>query len=283
MTTRSATLSGILVANTGLNLPAPAATRRLVELGASAIKVEPPGGDPFSVFCPGWYAAMHEGVVRRQIDLKTKSGQEAMAALLESASVLITSQRPGALKRMGLGAADLRERFPRLGIVNIVGVPGAEAEAPGHDLTYQARAGLLAPPQLPRTLLADLAGAQETVIAVLALLAAGGGIAEVALSAAAAYFQAPLVYGLTRPGGYLGGGHAGYQLYATTDGWISLAAIEPAFWLRLRQHLRVVPDSPFTLGAQETLSSLFGDNNTAHWLEWARQYDIPLESVVDLT
>jgi crotonobetainyl-CoA:carnitine CoA-transferase CaiB-like acyl-CoA transferase len=284
MTMRSPSLSGILVVNTGLNLPAPATARRLVDLGASAIKVEPPGGDPFAVFCPDWYAAMHEGVERRSIDLKTIPGQEAMAALLEGASVLVTSQRPGALKRMGLDAADLRERLPRLCIVNIVGAPGAEAQAPGHDLTYQARAGLLAPPHLPRTLLADLAGAQEAVIAVLALLAAGGGIAEVALSTAAAYFQAPLIYGLTRPGGYLGGGHAGYQLYATTDGWISLAALEPTFWLRLREHLpEGVPVSPFPIEAQEVLRGLFGRHTTAHWLAWSRQYDIPLEPVVDLT
>jgi hypothetical protein len=33
----------------------------------------------------------------------------------------------------------------------------------GHDLTYQASVGLVAPPAMPLTLLADMAGAQTTV------------------------------------------------------------------------------------------------------------------------
>lgn len=283
MTIRITPLSEVRVVNVGLNLPAPAATRRLVDMGARAVKVEPPCGDPFSGFCHDWYAAMHEGVDRRQIDLKTAAGQEAMTALLDGASVLFTSQRPGALERMGLETVRLRERFPRLCIVNIVGAPGDDAYAPGHDLTFQALAGLLSPPHLPRTLLADLAGAQEAVIAALALLAAGGGAAEVALSTAASFFRAPLIHGLTRPGGYLGGGHAGYQLYATSDGWIGLAALEPAFWQRLRDNLPGAPASPFPPEAQAALGSLFGRHNTARWLAWSRQHDIPLEPVVDLT
>lgn len=275
-------LQDLLVVNAGLNLPAPAATQRLVALGASAVKVEPPSGDPFAAFCPAWYQAMHTGVAVRKVDLKTDAGRQEIDLLLNQATVLITSQRPGALKRMGLDGPALRQRFPRLCVVHIVGASAAEAEAPGHDLTYQAQAGLLTPPQMPRTLLADLAGAQEAVIAVLALLAAGGGQAEVALSSAASYFQAPIRYGLTRPDGYLGGAHAGYHLYAASDGWISLAALEPVFWQRLRDHLPGAPDTPFAPTSPAILQALFRTQTTAHWLQWARDHDIPLAPVIDL-
>ena len=67
---------------------------------------------------------------------------------------------------------------------------------PGHDLTYLAHLGLLCPPALPRTLMADIGGAERAVSAVLALLLGrerGGGerYAEVALSDAAEAFAGP--------------------------------------------------------------------------------------------
>ena len=45
---------------------------------------------------------------------------------------------------------------------------------------------------------------------------------------AAERMAAPQRWGLTRPGGLLGGGHAGYQVLRAQDGWVALAALEPA-------------------------------------------------------
>jgi crotonobetainyl-CoA:carnitine CoA-transferase CaiB-like acyl-CoA transferase len=55
-------LEGIRVVTTALNLPGPLACARLHELGAAVTKVEPPGGDPFERFCPGWYRRLHRGL-----------------------------------------------------------------------------------------------------------------------------------------------------------------------------------------------------------------------------
>jgi alpha-methylacyl-CoA racemase len=52
---------------------------------------------------------------------------------------------------------------------------------------------------------------------------------EVALSSAAAWLALPRSWGLTKPGGAVGGGHAGYRVYPCLDGRVAVAALEPHF------------------------------------------------------
>jgi crotonobetainyl-CoA:carnitine CoA-transferase CaiB-like acyl-CoA transferase len=47
-------LEGILIVNLAVNLPGPAAARRLWQLGASVVKVEPPAGDPMELYHAEW-------------------------------------------------------------------------------------------------------------------------------------------------------------------------------------------------------------------------------------
>ena len=109
------------------------------------------------------------------------------------------------------------------------------------------RFGTFAPPEPPRVLVADLAGAERAVSAALSLLLArergqGAGYEQVALSEAAWSFAEPLRQGLAAPGGVLGGGYPGYGLYRTRDGYVALAALDPHFWERLLQELGVKGD-----------------------------------------
>jgi crotonobetainyl-CoA:carnitine CoA-transferase CaiB-like acyl-CoA transferase len=48
------------------------------------------------------------------VDLHTEAGKAVLDRLLETADVFLTNFRPGALERLGLDAATLTERFPRL-------------------------------------------------------------------------------------------------------------------------------------------------------------------------
>ncbi len=275
----SDSLQGILVVNTGMNLPAPRAAQMLRDMGAAIIKVEPPAGDTFEYFCRPWYEAMHRDVDVRRIDLKTAEGQAQMVDILNGAHILLTSQRPAALPRMGLDPAILQERHPQLAIVNIVGSPDDQAHLPGHDLTYQAQAGLVEPTHLPRSLIADLAGAQQAVIAALALLHAGGGVTQVALSEAAQLYHEPIAYEMTRPGDFLGGAHAGYNIYQTADGSIALAALELYFWPALHDLFPGLPDDPLSEAAHRILAEGFRQRPTAFWVTEARARDIPLEPI----
>ena len=278
----SSLLAGLRVVTTALNLPGPAACSRLRDLGATVVKVEPPSGDPMHAYNADWYSDLHDRIDVRRIDLKAPAGRAAMDALLLEADVLVTAQRPSALARLGLDARSLAERFPRLCHVAIVGHAPPHEEHAGHDLTYLAAAGLVSPPALPATLFADMAGAERVVTTVLALLAARdrGRPARAAyapLAEAAEWLAGPLARGLTAPGALLGGGYAGYNLYATKDGWIAVAALERHFARALAEALGLAEPQ------HAAFAKSFAAETSAHWENWARAHDLPIVAVRTLS
>lgn len=232
-------LRGVRVLSLALNLPGPAALMRLQAMGATCLKAEPPGpqgasGDPMGQYNPTAYTTMHGGIKVLTVDLKTDKGQQQLHKALARTDVLLTSFRPSALLKLGLGWKALHKAYPALSVVAIVGAPGARAEEPGHDLTYLADAGLVTGLDLPATLFADMGGAlmasEATLKAVLAQKTSGrGSFQEVALSDAAAWLALPRSWGLTQPQGAVGGAHAGYRVYPCKDGRVAVAALEPHF------------------------------------------------------
>ncbi len=225
-------LAGLRLLSLGLNLPGPLAAQQARRLGARVRKIEPPGGDPAAVLAPQVYAELHKGVTLRQLDLGEVAAQPALEQELARADVLLSSFRPSALRRLGLSWAGLRRRHPALWQVAIVGEL-AQPEAPGHDLTYQAGLGLLGD-ALPASLWADCSGAQQALLALHQVqIGRQAGLRprclRVGLADALALAAAPRRWGLTAPGGLLGGAHAGYGVYACRDGRVALAALEPKF------------------------------------------------------
>jgi alpha-methylacyl-CoA racemase len=268
------TIRIITIAN---NVPGPSAASTLLRMGASITKIEPPGGDFLEKLCPSWYESLNEGQEILRLDLKSAPGIAKLEALLESCDLLITSIRPSALKRLSLDWPTLHCRHPRLCHVAIVGFSSPEQNRAGHDLTYMASFGILSPPGLPRTLLADVMGAQRSVSSALALLYArekghGAGYAEVSLSRGAEIAAESLRYGLTAPNGILGGGLPQYNLYETRLGWIALAALEPHFWERFTRELGI-PDVGTTC---DDLREVFLRQSASEWEEWATCRDIPI-------
>ena len=129
-------LEGIRVVNLGINVPGAVTGGRLCELGADVTKLEPPGGDPVALAAPRWYARLVEGQEVRVVDLKAGLPLDDLAA----ADLLVTSSRPAALERLGLGWEALHDAFPLLVHVAIVGHSTPD-DSPGHDLTYTAAHG----------------------------------------------------------------------------------------------------------------------------------------------
>lgn len=232
-------LRGVRVLSLALNLPGPAALMRLKAMGATCVKAEPPGkggasGDPMGAYNPGAYGDLHAGVKVIRLDLKTEKGQAALHKELARTDVLLTSFRPSALQKLGLGWKALHKQHPELSVVAIVGAPGERAEEPGHDLTYLAEAGLITGLDLPATLFADMGGAlmasEAALKAVLQQKLSGrSSFQEIALSDAAHWLALPRSWGLTQPKGAVGGAHAGYRIYPCKDGRVAVAALEPHF------------------------------------------------------
>ena len=274
----SSSLAGIHVLNVAVNVPANVAAARLGDLGANVTKVEPAEGDPLEAASAGLYARLTEGHTIVRLNLKDEDDRARLDEVLARTDVLLTSSRPSALARLGLAWADLEARYPRLVQVAIVGQAAPDQERPGHDLTYLAPFGLVSPPVLPQTLVADLGGAERAVTAAVALLLArergdGERYAEVALADAAEGFSLPWTFGLTVPGGVLGGGYPFYGLYEAKGGWIAVAALEPRFRDRLARELGV--DEP----SHEAFGAAFAARTPDEWERWAGERDLPIAAV----
>ena len=252
------------------NVPGPAAVARLVARGAHAIKIEPPAGDQLEQLCKPWYDELHAGVRVERLDLKTAHGLATLSEYLASSDVFLTSQRPGALQRLGLDPETLSRRFPTLRYVAIVGNTAAP-EHPGHDLTYMAQNGLTGR-DMPLTLVADMVGADRAAAAMIDVMHdAPASIRMVGLADAIRDLAAPLRHGLTVPGGPLGGANPAYRLYATREGVVAVAALEPHFRRKLFESLGEAEGSD--------LSTAFSQRTAIEWEAWAQDLDLPIVAV----
>ncbi|MBS3996518.1 MAG: CoA transferase [Hydrogenophaga sp.] len=289
-------LRGVRVLSLALNLPGPGALMRLKAMGATCLKAEPPGpksapagtsGDPMGQYNPRAYATLHDGIQVVTIDLKSDKGQAALHKELARTDVLLTSFRPSALVKLGLGWKTLHKAYPALSVVAIVGAPGERAEEPGHDLTYLADAGLVTGLDLPATLFADMGGAlmasEAALKAVLTQKTSGKGtFQEIALSDAANWLALPRSWGLTQPSGAVGGAHAGYRVYPCKDGRVALAALEPHFAAALCAAAKVPMTDPRAMFHPDTHAAIaqFMLGKTRQQLDrLAVAHDIPLHTL----
>lgn len=270
-------LAGVRIVSLAVNIPGPLTAARLTQLGARVTAVLPPSGDPLQIYLPQWFDDLHVDQEVVTLDLKSPEGIAELDSLLTQADILITASRPSALARLGLESHSVSVKHPRLCHIAIVGESGERADSPGHDLTYQAINGLVNPPAMPTTLIADMAGSERaTQMAIAALLhRERTGVAmhlEVALAGVAHDMAEPHRRGLTKPGGGLGGGLGLYGIYETQDGWIALAAIEPHFAQRTLSELKVD-------GSIEGFAKVFATKTSQQWEHWAREKDVPLVEI----
>jgi CoA-transferase family III len=103
-------LEGVRVIDLTNVVAGPTAGLALAEQGADVIAVHPPRGNWVS---PIWLS-INWGKRNILTDIKSPAGKKRFVDLLASADVLVSSQRPGALDRIGLSEAELAEINPNL-------------------------------------------------------------------------------------------------------------------------------------------------------------------------
>jgi alpha-methylacyl-CoA racemase len=251
----SAFLDGVTVLDLSTVGPASRCSRILADYGAAVVKVGPtPAKQGVQIQPPFFTYSAGRGTRRVQIDLKAPRGKAAFLKLAVEAQVVIESFRPGVVARLGIGYDDVRavNRAIVYCSTSGYGQSGPQAAWAGHDLNYLAAGGFLAMsgtradggPALPGSTIADAAGGgMHAAIAILAALVrarqVGVGtyldvsVAEGVLALMALTIDEHLATGKTpAPGGdLLTGRYACYDVYPARDGkWLSVAAIEPAFW-----------------------------------------------------
>lgn len=251
-------LNGIRVLDLSQFLPGPFATQMLADMGADVVKVEPPKGDPMRGLDPvtndrgdsPYHRLVNAGKRVILLDLKSDVGRVDFERLVAAADVLMESYRPGVMARLGFGYERLREINP--GLVHCAlsgfGQNGPMRLAGGHDINYVAAAGQLgltgagAKPHMAYPMVADYAGAMQSVAAILgALVGRGrtgkGAYLDVAMADSVLAWQSQALTALKRgnapgrDGSLLTGGAACYGVYETADGrFVSLGALETFFW-----------------------------------------------------
>jgi crotonobetainyl-CoA:carnitine CoA-transferase CaiB-like acyl-CoA transferase len=227
--------------------PGPYATQLLVELGAEVVKIEPPGGDPMRVF-PTLFAVLNAGKRSAAVDLKDAGEREAVLAFAAGADAIVEGFRPGVVRSLGVDYDSVRDANPSVVYCSISGYgqDGPLSRSPGHDLNYQALAGVLEPraddsgPVVPRPPAADLAGGAYAALAVCAALVrrsktGEGELIDVSMADVMASWTGTLPP-LTLPDGEpVGGQVPGYGTFSTADGgWVALGVLsEDHFWASL--------------------------------------------------
>jgi crotonobetainyl-CoA:carnitine CoA-transferase CaiB-like acyl-CoA transferase len=103
-------LEGVRVVDLTNVVAGPTAGFVLAEQGADVILVHPPRGDWVT---PIWMS-VNWGKKNILMDIKSSYGKKRFVDLLSDADVLLSSQRPGSLDRLGLGEAELRKINPNL-------------------------------------------------------------------------------------------------------------------------------------------------------------------------
>ena len=114
-------LEGVTVVALEQVIAGPFCTRQLAELGARVIKIErPAGGDAARGYDrtvrgeSSHFVWVNRSKESLALDVKRPEAKPILDALVAKADVFLQNLAPGAVERLGLGAAELRKRHPRL-------------------------------------------------------------------------------------------------------------------------------------------------------------------------
>ena len=293
----SSPLAGLRVLDLSSVGPASRCSRILADYGAEVVKVSPPPSKKGLQIEPAAHAYSGNRYMKRlRVDLKSDDGRGAFLARAAASDVVIESFRPGVMARLGLGYEDLAGANPGLVYCSTSGYgqTGPYAGWAGHDLNYLGVAGFLdcsspradGGPPIPGATVADSAGGgMHAALSIMAGLLARAGTGqgcyldvsatEGALSLMSLHIDERLATGVSPgPGSnVLTGRYAWYDCYRAADGrWLSVAAIEPAFWANLCRALGLEKwiDSQYDDRCQdqirEDLGRAFGGRGRDEWV-----------------
>jgi len=306
----SGPLAGIrIVEITGIG-PGPFAAMMLADHGAEVVRVNRPGAASALDPARDILARSRKSVT---VDLKQPQGIAVVRDLVKSADGLVEGFRPGVMERLGLGPEVLLADNPRLvyGRMTGWGQTGPYAHCAGHDINYIALAGALhaygradEKPTPPINMVGDFGGGGMMLAfgMVSALLHASrtgqGQIIDCAMTDGSAVLMS-LIWSLRANGRWqdrrgvnlIDTGAHFYDTYETSDGkFISIGAIEPQFYARLRQLIGLDTDADFDnqMDARqwpvlkERLVDLFKTRSREEWCGLLERTDVCFAPVLSM-
>jgi crotonobetainyl-CoA:carnitine CoA-transferase CaiB-like acyl-CoA transferase len=249
-------LNNIKVLDLSRVLAGPLCTMMLGDMGADVIKVErPDGGDETRGWGPpfdldgesAYYLSINRNKLSVALDFNSGVDRRVLETLLRETDVVVENFRPGVLAKRGLGAEEVRARYPRIVWCTIAGF-AEEPDRPGYDYVVQAESGWMSvtgevggAPMKHGIALADVLAGKDATIAVLGALvsraATGAGrvvtvsLEESAEAALVNVAQNALVSGAAPK--RWGNAHANlvpYQLFDAEDRPMVIAVGNDAQW-----------------------------------------------------
>ena len=257
----SGPLSGLRV----VDLAGPSAayaTKLLADLGAEVIMVEQPGGSflrrlpPFEGDESLWFAYFGGGKHSVVLDLAEIAGVASLQGLIATADVVVDTNAPGNLERLGISADASLQDNPKLIWVSVTpfGRTGPRRDWLGSDLVAWAMSGCLhttgfpeSPPVIPggpallACHLASLNAAAGTLLALRSRRRSGRGqLVEISIQEACLAVSpetgAVVFLDDLRPRARAGNRRTGIRpwgLYPARDGWVGLVGLQPGHWSAL--------------------------------------------------
>jgi crotonobetainyl-CoA:carnitine CoA-transferase CaiB-like acyl-CoA transferase len=325
-------LSNIRVLDLSRVLAGPWCTQNLADLGADVIKVERPGtGDDTRHWGPPWlrdeagnetrdsayFSSTNRNKQSIAIDLASAEGQALIRELAAESDVLVENYKVGDLARYGLGYEDIRKINPQIIYCSITGYgqTGPSSHRPGYDFVFQGQGGLMSitgerdefaggGPQKVGIAITDILTGMYASTAILAALHARS-MTGIGQYIDMALLDCMVAFGSSQATSYLvtgeiprryGNAHANmvpYQVFATADGHIIVAAGNDGQWQRVCQALDrpdLARDERFATAAGRIvnhdalipeLERTMLNRPSGEWLERLEEHGIPAGPIND--
>ena len=314
----AAPLAGVRVLDLTRYLAGPFASMLLADYGADVVKIESRKGREFRLAGSNldsyFFLSSNRGKRSLTLDITSETGRALVLRLLAHFDVVIENFRPGVMPQLGLGAATLLERFPRLIYCGIsgFGADGPYRDRPGFDQIAQGMSGFMSLTGTAESgptragiaiadLLAGIFAAQGVQLALLARARTGHGqivntsLLEAMIGVlswgAGMYFETGSAPG---PAGQQHPLSSPYGRFHACDGYLNIAAGNDAMWKKLAHtlgHPEWVTDTRFRgpgerLANRDALSALIesvlASEDVAHWVERINAAGVPCGPVLNL-
>ena len=146
-------LEGIKILDFSRALAGPYCTMLLADLGAEVIKIEAPGagddsrawGPPFIEGESAYFLSINRNKKSVSLNLKSKDAKEIINKMIQKSDVLLETNRPGAMDRLGLDYESVKKINPQIIYCSISGFgqTGPYRERPGFDQVLQGMGGIM--------------------------------------------------------------------------------------------------------------------------------------------
>lgn len=314
-------LEGIKVLDLSRALAGPYCTMLLGDMGADVIKIERPGkgddsrawGPPFIEGESAYFLSINRNKKSITLNLKSEKGKEILFKLIKISDVLIETNRPGVMEKLGLSFEEVKKVNPKIVYCSISGFgqTGPYKLRPGFDQVIQGMGGLMSitgeenrPPIKVGVAITDVGAGMYAAIGILAALlrrdkTGKGEYIDVSMldgTISWLTYQSGRYFASGEVPKPMGSGHpliVPYQAFKTKDIYINIAVGNDSLWRKFCETigLNIADDPKFSTNAKRVenkeelikiLNEILSKKTGKEWLEILNKAGIPCGPIYKL-